>query len=76
MQKKREKVVLINFCIYLLTVETDAYKVNAKGSLVLDYASESDSDVEPSMLDNVWRAQDQESSDAESVDSQLEDPLK
>uniref|UniRef100_A0A1B6CND5 KAT8 regulatory NSL complex subunit 2 n=1 Tax=Clastoptera arizonana TaxID=38151 RepID=A0A1B6CND5_9HEMI len=57
-------------------VEADAYKVNAKGSLVLDYASESDSDVEPSMLDSVWRAQDQESSDAESIDSQTEDPLK
>jgi hypothetical protein len=42
----------------------------------LDYISDSDSDVETAMLDSVWRAQDHESSDAESVDSQNEDPLK
>ncbi|XP_046673430.1 KAT8 regulatory NSL complex subunit 2 isoform X2 [Homalodisca vitripennis] len=54
----------------------DAAAVNAQSSQVLDYASDSDSDVEGAMLDNVWRALDNESSDAESIDSQAEDPLK
>lgn len=57
-------------------IEIDASKVNSSGNKVLDYASESDSDVEPTMIDSVWHGQDQESSDGESVDSQLEDPLK
>uniref|UniRef100_A0A1B6KQF4 KAT8 regulatory NSL complex subunit 2 n=1 Tax=Graphocephala atropunctata TaxID=36148 RepID=A0A1B6KQF4_9HEMI len=57
-------------------VDVDAAAVNNQCSQVLDYASGSDSDVEPAMLDNVWRALDNESSDAESVDSQAEDPLK
>ncbi|XP_054268722.1 uncharacterized protein LOC128990398 [Macrosteles quadrilineatus] len=57
-------------------VDIDASKVNNKVNQVLEYVSESDSDGEMAMLDSVWRAQDQESSDAESVDSQNEDPLK
>lgn len=57
-------------------MDLDAAQVNARCSQVLDYASDSESDVEPAMLDSVWRAQDHESSDAESVDSQAEDPLK
>lgn len=56
--------------------EVDASKVNSSGNKVLDYASESDSDVEPTMIDSVWHGQDQDSSDGESIDSQLEDPLK
>lgn len=54
----------------------DASKVNLCGSRVLDYVSESDSDVEPATLETVWRDNDRDSSDAESVDSQQEDPLK
>lgn len=54
----------------------DATKVNLCGSRVLDYVSESDSDVEPATLESVWRDNDRDSSDAESVDSQQEDPLK
>lgn len=61
----------------MCAVELDAAQVNvSRCSQVLDYASESDSDVEPAMLDNIWRGQDHESSDAESVDSQADDPLK
>jgi hypothetical protein len=54
-------------------VEKDAVRVNSAASRILDYASESDSDVEVTVrgetAENV-------SSDAESVDSQMEDLFK
>lgn len=54
-------------------VEIDAVRVNSAASRILDYASESDSDVEVTVrgetAENV-------SSDAESVDSQTEDLFK
>lgn len=54
-------------------VDMDAVKVNSAAGRILDYASESDSDVEVTVqgetAENV-------SSDAESVDSQMEDPFK
>jgi len=59
-------------------VDIDASKVNASASRILDYASESDSDVEAAVLDTTWKGADADadSSDAESVDSQQEDLLK
>jgi len=54
-------------------VDMDASKVNNAASRVLDYASESDSDIEVTMRGET--AEDA-SSDAESVDSQMEDPFK
>jgi len=45
-------------------------------SYVLECASESDSDIEPSTLDAVWKGANEDSSDAESVDSQMDDPLR
>nr|CAD7439265.1 unnamed protein product [Timema bartmani] len=50
--------------------------VNTNLSKILDYASESDSDVEPATVDSTWHADEIDSSDADSVDSQQEDPLK
>jgi len=54
-------------------VDIDAVRVNSTASRILDYASESDSDVEVTVrgetVENV-------SSDAESIDSQMEDPFK
>lgn len=59
-------------------MDVDAATVNSSSSRILDYASESDSDVEAAMLDVTWKGgdADADSSDAESVDSQQEDLLK
>ena len=56
-----------------VSVDIDAGRVNNAASRILDYASESDSDVEVTTRGET--AQDL-SSDAESVDSQMEDPFK
>lgn len=58
------------------SADINVSEVNSRTRQVLDYISDSDSDVDTAMLDSVWRGHDQESSDAESVDSQNEDPLK
>ncbi|XP_034243183.1 KAT8 regulatory NSL complex subunit 2 [Thrips palmi] len=59
-------------------LDMDASMINASSSRVLDYGSESDSDVDAAMLDVTWKGgdADADSSDAESVDSQQEDLLK
>ncbi|KAE8742684.1 hypothetical protein FOCC_FOCC011716 [Frankliniella occidentalis] len=59
-------------------LDVDAVTVNSSSSRILDYASESDSDVDAAMLDVTWKGgdADADSSDAESVDSQQEDLLK
>ncbi|KAJ9579647.1 hypothetical protein L9F63_004726 [Diploptera punctata] len=54
-------------------VEIDAGRVNNSASRILDYASESESDIEVTLRGDT--ALDM-SSDAESVDSQMEDPFK
>lgn len=54
-------------------VDIDSARVNNAASRILDYASESDSDVEVTTRGET--AQDL-SSDAESIDSQMEDPFK
>lgn len=42
----------------------------------MEYASESESDVEPTVYNNVWHSQNADLSDNESIDSECEDPLK
>ncbi|XP_014250073.1 KAT8 regulatory NSL complex subunit 2 isoform X1 [Cimex lectularius] len=59
-----------------LFVEADVTKASAYRSHVLECASESDSDVETATLDNIWTGENEDSSDAESIDSQMDDPLK
>lgn len=54
-------------------VEMDAVRVNSAASRILDYASESDSDVEVTVRGETA---ENASSDAESVDSQMEDLFK
>lgn len=43
---------------------------------MLDYASESESDVEPATYSSVWHDAHADSSDDESIDSEQEDVLK
>jgi len=57
--------------------EIDAYRVNAKGSEILDYASSSDSDAEPALVsDTVKGMYLDDDSDNESLNTPEEDPLK
>ncbi|KAG7209685.1 hypothetical protein KM043_011330 [Ampulex compressa] len=56
--------------------EVDAYRVNASGCDILDYASSSDSDIEPTVVNDTLRAIPQDDSDNESLYSPHEDPLK
>lgn len=49
---------------------------NARCNEVLDYCSESESDVEPSTYASVWHDAQCDSSDNESIDSEQEDVLK
>lgn len=60
----------------LFLAEIDAATRNAMGRKILDYASDSSSDVETPTVSNTWRGQDLDNSDNESIDSQNEDPLK
>lgn len=56
--------------------DIDAAQMNAGCSDILDYASESESDVEASMYNSVWHDAHADSSDDESIDSEEEDYLK
>ncbi|KAL5010262.1 hypothetical protein ScPMuIL_012567 [Solemya velum] len=60
------------------SVETTHSKLrrslDSVASRVLDYASSSDSDTESPLVDQAWRGDVE--SDAESIDSEQEDPLK
>lgn len=60
----------------ILSAEIDAAKVNASGSNILDYASSSDSDIEPTTVSDTLRGTFLDDSDTESVNSPQEDPLK
>lgn len=65
------------FCeIFKITVEADLARAASHRSTVLECASDSDSDVEMSTMDNVWGGDNEDSSDAESVESQMDDNLK
>ncbi|XP_071571082.1 LOW QUALITY PROTEIN: KAT8 regulatory NSL complex subunit 2-like [Temnothorax nylanderi] len=56
--------------------EVDAYRVNASGSDILDYASSSESDVEPTVVTDTLKGVYLDDSDNESLHSPQEDPLK
>ncbi|CAL7933143.1 unnamed protein product [Xylocopa violacea] len=56
--------------------EIDAPRVNASGCSILDYASSSDSDVEPVTVNDTLRGSYLDDSDNESLYSAQEDPLK
>lgn len=60
----------------LFSAEVDAYRVNARGCDILDYASSSDSDVEPTVVSDTLRGIHLDDSDNESLNSPQEDPLK
>lgn len=63
--------------ISYFVVDLDATTLyNDKCSEVLDFGSESDSDIEPSTLSSVWNDAHADSSGDESIDSEHEDPLK
>lgn len=57
-------------------VDINASEVNAACSEILDYASESESDVEAATYNSVWHDAHADSSDDESIDSEQEDILK
>ncbi|KAK9873980.1 hypothetical protein WA026_002331 [Henosepilachna vigintioctopunctata] len=55
----------------------DAFNLyNSQCNDILGYCSESDSDLEPSSLTNIWHDVQADSSDNESIDSEQEDSLK
>lgn len=56
--------------------EVDAYRVSASGCDILDYASSSDSDVEPTVVSDTLRGNFLDDSDNESLYSAQDDPLK
>nr|CAH7762241.1 unnamed protein product [Callosobruchus chinensis] len=57
--------------------DLDASQIyNEQCNEVLDYCSDSESDVEPSTLTTIWHDAQADSSDDESIDSENEDPLK
>lgn len=62
--------------IVLKTDEIDATSVNASRSKILDYASDSDSDLDTAIYSTVWHDAQADSSDDESIDSEQEDILK
>lgn len=62
--------------LHLSPVQINAAAKNAGGRKILDYASDSSSDVDTPTVSNTWRGQDYDNSDNESIDSQNEDMLK
>lgn len=71
-----KKVVANGNIKLLFSAEVDAYRVNAGGSDILDYASSSESDVEPTVVTDTLRGVYLDDSDNESLHSPQEDPLK
>lgn len=56
--------------------DMNASDINASCSDILDYASDSESDVEPATTQTVWQDTQADSSEDESIDSEQEDILK
>ncbi|XP_044000895.1 KAT8 regulatory NSL complex subunit 2 isoform X2 [Aphidius gifuensis] len=56
--------------------DIDASKINSSCCNILDYASSSDSDVEPTMVNEALKGAYLDDSDNESVNSPQDDPLK
>lgn len=69
------KVTLIYLSIDGL-VDIDASEINSKTNETLNFSCEMDSDVEAATTENVWDNGDQDSSDAESLDLEMNDPLR
>lgn len=69
----RSSLVLIPF--FLFPAEILAAKVNERSRKILDYASDSEPDEDASNP-TAWPTDDLYNSDCESIDSDLEDPLK
>lgn len=65
-----------NQTLVLISVDIDVAAINDSARVVLDYASDSSSDEEATLVGNTWRGYDMDNSDNESVDSQNEDLLK
>ncbi|XP_053684851.1 KAT8 regulatory NSL complex subunit 2 [Sabethes cyaneus] len=57
-------------------VDIDVAAINDSARVVLDYASDSNSEDEATNMANTWRGFEMDNSDNESVDSQTEDLLK
>ncbi|EAT43746.1 AAEL004832-PA [Aedes aegypti] len=57
-------------------VDIDVPTINDSARVVLDYASDSSTDEDATLVGNTWRGYDMDNSDNESVDSQNEDLLK
>ncbi|XP_014480329.1 PREDICTED: KAT8 regulatory NSL complex subunit 2 isoform X1 [Dinoponera quadriceps] len=55
--------------------EVDAYRINASGCDILDYASSSESDVEPTVVNDTLKGVYLDDSDNENLHSPQEDPL-
>ena len=66
----------INSNILSLPAEIDAAKVNERSRKILDYASDSDPAEEEDPIDATALPPTDNSSECESVDSDMEDPLK
>lgn len=66
------QILFVKLCL----AEVDAYRVNASGCDILDYASSSDSDIEPTTVTDTLRGSYLDDSDNESLYSAQEDPLK
>ena len=73
---RKEKKNCFNLHYVGFLVEADVSKATLSRTQVLECASESDSDMEPANLETVWKASNDDSSDAESIDSSMEDPLR
>lgn len=57
-------------------LDIDSSELNAKTNETLNYSCEADSDIEPATTDNVWDNAEQDSSDPESLDYEMTDPLR
>lgn len=60
-----------------ISAEINAAKVNERSRKILDYASDSEPEEEAQPINpSAWPTNDLNNSDCESIDSDLEDPLK
>lgn len=57
-------------------MDIDPSEINSKPNETLNFSCEIDSDIEPATSENVWENGDQDSSDAESLDLEISDPLR
>lgn len=60
----------------MFSADIDPAEVNAKTNETLNYSCDIDSDVEAASTENVWDDGEQDSSDTESLDHEMNDPLR